>query len=261
MDSIKNFKWHHWAAVAGTAAATVGVMYYLLREDGEEKAVPPAAVPRGGVVSGVEPSSKEKERVKMILVEVQQDQLATKKITEDLINEILKNGYDFKATYSRYKELNVTNPLEKHGMSMTAFDELLDKYTDDPDIRALVASVVSPADTNHNVTTKLTLEQVMGVHKLMLEELERISSEIKQIDSSQKSDMKSVIIAVQALIFASVKKKYGISAEDLEASVMENSVALQVNSDFTRISFEISKTMSDLVGASGTTAPGGMFPG
>eukprot|EP01068_Selenidium_serpulae_P006355 Selendium_serpulae@DN4357_c0_g1_i3.p1 len=257
-EGVKQLKWQHWAAVGCSAAAAGAVLYFLLREEHEE-----APFGHGTVKQrSLDGNATEKERVKTILNEVQQDQAATKKITEDLINEILEKGYDFQATYKRYKSINNVSPLEKHGMTMSGFDDLLDKYTNDPEIRALVASVVHPSETSHSAANKLSFDQVIAVHKLMLTELKKIASEIHQLDPAQRSDMKSVIIAVQALIFAAVRREYKINGEDLEGAVLEHSVNLQVNSDFTQISFEISKVMSELVGHYGGVPPaGGMFPG
>merc|ERR1712217_859562 len=93
------------------------------------------------------------------------------------MGELLKQSLTFEKTYARVKEVQPSDPLEKYGISMMDFDQLLDKYQSDPSVREAIAKIMgapNPGSTANEKVQAITVSEIIKVHKYMLEELENV---------------------------------------------------------------------------------------
>jgi len=144
------------------------------------------------------------------------------------------------------------DPLEKYGLSMMEFDQLLDKYQSDPMVREAIAKIMgapNPANTQSAKVQEITVKQIIAVHKFMLEELEELVSVYQGLQKSKDLDMKTVTIVAQAMVGAKMEEKFNIASEDLESAVLVYHTMLATDQEFATINLKIQHTMGKLMGS------------
>lgn len=249
MAALSSLKWQHWAALTGAAAVIGAISYYVLT-DSEADDSESSALSAEDSVPWQAKDKEEREKVGDILGELLANQTETKDTLRSLTKEIIQNNYDFKKAYERVKDVHPKDPLERHGISMQQFDDLLEKYANDQEIRTLISRVMSAAPTiSKEKVQDITIETVMKIHSLMLNELERLVEEFQSISDRHSYDMKSVVIATQAMVGAKVEETFNVTSDEVEASVYEHHPVLAKSREFTRMNISISAKMSQLMGA------------
>merc|ERR1712087_784594 len=125
-----------------------------------------------------------KEQVQQILREIIKSQGQMKGYMKELTQELLKDKLTFEQTYKKVKEVQPDDPLEKYGLSMMDFDQLLDKHQGDDKVRDLIGKIMGTPHANTSDLEKvkaITVQRIIDVHNFMLEELDRLNTSFHQL--------------------------------------------------------------------------------
>lgn len=247
--------------LAGIGAASVAaVIFCLTKDDGKKKpslAAQSKDLPAGGK-SKVEDITK--DTVSQILKEIIDSQEKMKTYMKSLTKELKTKQMDFQQTYDRVREVQPNDPLEKYGLSMMEFDQLLDKFQSDPAVREAIAKIMgapNPANTQSTRVQEITVKKIIEVHKFMLEELTNLVEVYQGLQKTADLDMKTVTIVAQAMVGAKMEEKFNIASEDLESAVLMYHTMLATDQEFANINLKIQHTMGQLMGnpLQGESAP------
>mmetsp|Transcript_23288 Transcript_23288/g.51142 ORF Transcript_23288/g.51142 Transcript_23288/m.51142 type:complete len:255 (-) Transcript_23288:45-809(-) len=236
-------------AAAGGAVAVGAVIFFALKADktpGQALSLKREDKKKAAAISEVT-----KEQVLAILHEVINSQEQIKTCMKDLTQELVSKSLNLEQTYNRVKQVQPADPLEKNGLSMMDFDQLLDKYQGDPNIRECIKKIMGAPSPNSIATEKVQaigVEKIIAVHNYMLEELDKLAAEFQTLPNKESFDMKTVTVATQAIVGAKIEDKFGFSAEDIESAVLMYHTMLATNQEFATINIRIQHTMGKLMG-------------
>ncbi|KYK68048.1 hypothetical protein TGPRC2_215430 [Toxoplasma gondii TgCatPRC2] len=234
--------WKQILLIAGGTAAAGACLYYLLREDGSE-AKEADGEPKK--ISG----EATKEQVITILRGILKSQEKTKALMKEFIKDILNEDLTFEQAYQRVLQKHPDDPLEQYGLTMPDFDNLLDKYQHDPQIKDLIVRIMSssaPSEPNPRGQT-IDKAKVIQVHEYMKQELQKLVDYIQKSSTRSELDVKNVTLTAQAFVGAKVQKKFGLTSEDVESAVIYNHKELAVDPDFVRVNIAIQTIMNQLI--------------
>lgn len=187
-----------------------------------------------------------KDTVHQILQEILESQEKMKVYMKELTKELLSKSLTYEQTYQSVKKAQPIDPLEKRGISMTEFDQLLDRHQSDPKVRESIAKVMgAPNPNSSKKAASITVNEIIKVHEYMLQELEVLVASLK---SRQDTDLKTMTIAAQAVVGAKMEQKFGYSSEDIESAVLMYHTMLATNQEFATINQKIQHTMALLMG-------------
>eukprot|EP00927_Polykrikos_kofoidii_P001801 TRINITY_DN106_c0_g1_i3.p1 TRINITY_DN106_c0_g1~~TRINITY_DN106_c0_g1_i3.p1 ORF type:complete len:248 (+),score=61.01 TRINITY_DN106_c0_g1_i3:81-824(+) len=241
--------WKKALLLAGGAAGACAVLYYLLEADADSSAH--IVVDRQVIdpkkdtkVDGIS-----KEQVQQILQEIIQSQAIMKLYMKNFTKELLSTKLSFEEAYKRVKEVQPSDPLEKHGLSMMDFDQLLDKHQNDPSVSAALSDIVGAPVPSSSYNKSITVKEILSIHHFMLEELEKLVSYIEGMQDRSSYDMKTMTITAQAIVGSKVEAKFHITSEEIETAVLNHHTVLAVDQDFSNVNVKIQKTMGKLMGA------------
>jgi len=235
---------------AGSAVGIAAVVCYLLKEDadaGKQVALDSKDKKQGSVDVG----EITKEQVQQILQEIIKSQDQMKGYMKGLTRELVKDKLSFEQTYKKVKEVQPDDPLEKYGLSMMDFDQLLDRHQNDPSVRDLIAKIMgapNPSSCTSDKVQSITVQKIIDVHNFMLEQLEALNSSFQALPNKATYDMKTVTITAQAIVGSKIEQQFGISSEDIESAVLMNHTTLATHQEFASININIQHTMARLMG-------------
>lgn len=194
-----------------------------------------------------------KEQVLRILSEIVESQEKMKTHMKDLTRELLaKPNMPFEDVYNRVRTVQPDDPLERLGLSMTDFDQLLNKHQDDKQVRDGIARFMGVPDASTAPSSDkrppIDVDRIIEVHVFMLEELEKNVNYFATIKNKASYDNKTVTIAAQAMVGAMVEHKFKITSEDIERAVMQHHNNLAKNMEFASINIKMQQTMGKLMG-------------
>ncbi|PFH36997.1 hypothetical protein BESB_034550 [Besnoitia besnoiti] len=235
--------WKQILLIAGGTAAAGACLYYLLREDGGE------ASEGDGEPKKINSGEATKEQVMTILKGILKSQEKTKALMKEFIKDMLNEDFTFEEAYERVLQKHPEDPLEQYGLTMPDFDNLLDKYQHDPQIKDLIVRIMSssaPSEPNPRGQT-IDKAKVIQVHEYMKQELQKLVDHIQKSPSRSKLDVKNVTLTAQAYVGAKVQKKFGFTSEDVESAVIYNHKELAVDPDFVRVNIGIQTIMNQLI--------------
>jgi len=236
----------------GGAVGVGAVLYYLLKEDAEKtKSIGSEEKSRSLKTRAIPVEEITKEQVLQVLQEIIQSQELMKGYMKELTKELLSKQLSFPEIYKRVEEVQPKDPLEKYGLSMMDFDQLLDKHQSDPAVRQSIATIMG-TPTENTVTSEkvqgITVQKILDVHRFMLTELEKLAAKFQEMPDKSKYEVKTVTIAAQAIVGAKVEEEYGITSEDIESAVLLYHMWLSTNKEFADINVQIQHTMGMLMG-------------
>lgn len=246
--------WQKVLLAAGGAAAAGALLWYVLKDDSEEK-----ASTAGGGSDGKKVPVEDitREHVLEILQEIIKSQDQMRGYMKDLTKELVAKKLSFRETYARVKELQPEDPLEKHGLSMMEFDQLLDKNQNYPAVRESIAKIMgapSPQTPGAERPVTINVKKIIEVHAFMLEELKKLATDFENMSDRASFDTKTVTIAAQALVGAQVEQKFDVSSDDIEQAVLMHHAELATDQQFANINIAMQSTMGQLMGGPFPTA-------
>jgi len=237
---------------AGGAAGVAAVMFCLLKDE-----VPASAgkATSASIASRpVKAADMSKAQLLVVLRDITSSQDAMRVQMKTLTKELRGKQTSFDETYKRVKAVQPDDPLERHGLTMIDLDSLIQKHQNDPQVmngvQAIMGDPSANAQPGANPGKVADVKTLVGVHKSMLQELEKVTSMVLG-DSSNKSkyDMKTVTLAAQAVVGAKLEESWGLTSEDIERAVIANHEELTVNEEFAAININVQACMQKLLEA------------
>lgn len=251
MDSQKLTK---LLVAAGGAVAVGALAYYLLKK--EEKASSADAASQKKDLQEAAPAAQSldkitKEQVMQILQEIIKSQEQMKGYMKELSKELRSKSLSFEQTYQKVKKVQPADPLEKYGLSMVSFDQLLDKHQGDQGVREAIAKIMGAPNPNSCHSDKIqaiTVKTIIEVHNFMLEELNNLVKDFNNLPNKETYDMKTVTVVAQAIVGSKIEAKFNITSEDIESAVLMYHTMLATDQEFAAINIKIQHTMGKLMG-------------
>lgn len=243
--------WKKVLIYAGSAAGVGAVLYYLLREEPEVKRIPSDEDSKDKKTK-LRVDDVTKEQVHQILNEIVDSQEKMRTHMKSLTRELLAKPLTFEQTYQRVQEVQPEDPLERYGLSMMDFDQLLNKHQHDPQVREGIVRIMGVPDPTSSQPEKgstVPARTVVDVHAFMLEELEKVVRHFNTIKHQGNFDMKTVTLAAQAVVGAKVEEKFSLTSEDIERAVINHHTSLATDQEFAQINMKMQQTMAQLMGA------------
>lgn len=238
-------KWVPFAVAAGGAIVTSLVLYFFLKEDSEKES---EAEGGSGDKKTVNIDEISKTQVIGILKEVLESQEKMKTIMASLTDEIKKtNKFKLAEVYDRVVDIQPEDPLEKYGVTMHAFDMLLERYQSSKEVSDLIGKIMTAAPSSDRSKPTPTEKEVVEVHEFMLQEVQQLVEEKNKLPSDKKYDSRSLTIAAQAIVGAQVELKFNLTSDQIEAAVVAHGSTLSENPKFTRINQEMHLLMNQLM--------------
>jgi len=239
---------------AGGAVAVGALAYYLLKK--EEKAGSSDAAGQkdlqAAAAPGAQPLDKiTKEQVMQILQEIVVAQENMKGYMKEINEELRRSHLTFDQTYQKVKQVQPADPLDKYGLSMVSFDQLLDKHQGDQGVREAIGKIMGAPNPNSCTSEKvqsITVKTIIEVHNFMLEELNNLVKDFNTLPNKDSYDMKMVTVAAQAIVGSKIESKFNITSEDIESAVLMYHTMLATDQEFAAINIKIQHTMSKLMG-------------
>ena len=239
------------ALFAAAAAASAGVVYYLFRT--EEQTVASGEAPTSvksvtPVAPQIDAKSVTVEQLLTIMDSIVQSQNVMKGVMKTVTEEINSKNLTFAESYELVRERQPADPMENLGISMNDFDELLDKYQEDPRVLDAIARIMGPSDEDMAADDGkiLSVQELIAIHQYMLEQLVQIGAEVKRMKSP--ADPRTTTTAAQVVVGARVEKKFSVVSAAVERSVMVHQNQLASNHQFATINMMMQQAMTELMG-------------
>jgi len=237
---------------AGSAAGVAAVIYCVLKE--EVPASSGKATTSSNESHPIKAASMSKKQLLAVLRDITSSQDAMRVQMKTLTKELQGKSTSFDETYKRVKAVQPDDPLERHGLTMNDLDALIQKHQNDPEVMKGVQAIMGDpsvhAQPAANPGKSADVKTLIGVHKSMLQELEKVTSMVLG-DSSKKGkyDMKTVTLAAQAVIGAKLEESWGLTSEDIERAVIAKHEELAVNEEFAAVNKSVQTCMQKLLDA------------
>jgi len=237
--------WKNIILAAGGAAGLVAVLHALSKE---------------GAVTDSESCQTRDEKhpvgsigyVKKILSEILLSQDEIRLSMKELTKELRAAEHTFEEAYQKVARVQPEDPLEIHGLSMTDFESLLDRFQGDPDVRDAISQIMGAQ--NHVVSNHvcrgeetITVSQIIEVHKFMLVALGSHVNHFLSLPNLGSLEIKTGTTTTQALVSAQIEEKFGLTSEELDAAVLKNQTELVSNPTFARLNRKMKLTMARLM--------------
>jgi hypothetical protein len=240
------------AVTVSIAAISAGVVYYLFRK--EEQVAPVAAASPAAVSSEpikVDAKKISAEQLLEIMGKIVDSQSSMKTVMKKVTEDIERENLSFAQVFDRVKDLQPNDPMEQTGLTMSEFDELLEKYQEDPRILDAIAKIMGPSeeDLANDDGKILTVKELVDIHQYMLEEIQRVTGEVKKSKTDKfTSDARTLTVTAQVLVGAKVEQKFKVASQAIERSVMMQQAQLASNHQFATINMMMQQAMGELMG-------------
>ena len=246
-----SYKWKTLLAVGGGATALIALVYYLRKHWSDIDTGEVAEETDTEETNIINPATATKDDVLKVLVRVIESQDQMKLVMKDLVQLLLREPLTFEQVYEKVKAVQPADPLEETRLTMQDFDHLLSVYQSDPEISTAIAKIMGMSNNISNDCGKaqtLQCDTIINIHKFMVKEIKSLIEELHSSPDTSKYDMKTVTIAIQAMVGARVEKEYDVTSEELELAVILQHQALSSSPDFACINLEMQSTISSLMG-------------
>jgi hypothetical protein len=238
-------------AICATAAvASAGVLYYLFRKDEVAVAASGSEVSASEVKNQMQklnPANVTVEDLLVIMDKITASQNAMKGVLKGITDQIKSADLDFIGAYNLVKERQPADPMEELGLDMDAFDQLLDKYQEDSRVLDSISRIMGPSEDDMAADDGriLSVQELIDIHRFMLEQLKQIATQMKAFPSA---DPRTATATAQVLVGARVEKDYKITSTAVERSVMVHQNQLAGNHEFATINMLMQQAMTELMG-------------
>lgn len=237
------------ALVGAAVAASAGIVYFLFRKD--EQVVlassEDVASQQKPLIKKLDPSRVSVDDLLGIMGRILESQNAMKSVMKEITDDIKSGDLEFSAAYDLVKQRQPVDPMESIGLEMDEFDQLLDKYQEDPRILEAISSIMGPSeeDMAKDDGKILSVKELIDIHRFMLEQLKQIGTEMRALPSS---DARTATATAQVLVGARVEKNFKITSTAVERSVMIHQNQLAGNHEFATINMLMQQAMTELMG-------------
>mmetsp|Transcript_100574 Transcript_100574/g.181543 ORF Transcript_100574/g.181543 Transcript_100574/m.181543 type:complete len:261 (+) Transcript_100574:44-826(+) len=246
-------QWKPLLLIAGSAVAIAGVAYYLLSDEPEED----EATAGGGKLS------KEGGPVRQVLTEMVTVEELAKKTVNDLVQEMAHAGTELslEETYKRIEAAQLWDPLEKYGLTMQDFEEMITDFQHDPFVMQAMARLAGSGPEGPTGAPPpqqvATLAQVVEAKAFMLAEIEAMVDSFTASEERKSWNARSAGMALQTQADAKAEKKFGISSQDLEFAMLQNQQKLGASAEFMDVMMKTQDVMRKFIGSlAGSSAKG-----
>ena len=231
------------------AAGTAGVAYYLFRKEEPTTVVADVKQAPAALVAKLDAKRVTVEELLVIMGRIVESQDSMKTIMKTITEEIKASDLSFAQTFDRVKDLQPADPMEETGLTMSEFDELLDKYQEDPRILDAIAKIMGPSeeDMKSDGGKVLSIQELIDVHQFMLDQLHVITADI-QSKNNKQWDARTLTVTAQILVGANVEEKFKVGSTAVERSVMIHQHQLASNHEFATINMMMQQAMTELMG-------------
>lgn len=247
-------QWQKIVAAAGGAVALGAVLFFLLREDAEADASAVPALNQNEKQVGKTGKKLTLEELLELMKEMIEAQSATKTKLRNLVTtDLADKDFTFSQIYARVKEVVGQDPLKSRGMTPDSFEENLEKYQNEPAVRAAIETLMMPKPS---VSAKeVSVDDIVKVHKLMVEELEAFIKDFDSQPDKSSYDMQMVVQTSQVVASIKVYKRFKLTDNDIEHSIMTNQAAIMQNPEFIQAYTAMQATMEKFLRANGGMGP------
>mmetsp|Transcript_22235 Transcript_22235/g.42440 ORF Transcript_22235/g.42440 Transcript_22235/m.42440 type:complete len:248 (-) Transcript_22235:96-839(-) len=242
--------WQKLLVAAGGAAGIAAVLYYLLRDD------PEGELAAEDNEKDMVKKSKDltKTEVLQILQDISSMQSTMKANMKVLTKDLVENTLSFDEIYSRVKEAQPEDPVQKHGISAEDLDRTLQNSSSDPEVMLAVSKIMGPPEPagKNSMTDRgkeLSVGDIVDIHAYMLQELREFAKTFEENPTKAKLDPKIVGMASQAVLDAKVAAKFNVSSEDMEGAIVLNKTKLLQDMRFMKMHMEMQQVMQQFMGA------------
>lgn len=183
-----------------------------------------------------------------------QKQLST--LMDSTVEEIVNENLDLPKVYQRIYTSQPEDPLDSHGLSIADFDALLDRFSVDDEVHAMVVAVIKgpePASDNADERqTDVQPDRIIEINAAMKERLRSAAAELKESRSklSMPFNSRAASLTVQAIVGAYVRKEFNVTADDVERAMVLFQYELSQRPDFMKINDEIQEMMQQIMNIS-----------
>ena len=237
------------ALVGAAVAASAGIVYFLFRKDEQVMLASSedVASQQKPLVKKLDPSNVSVDDLLGIMGRILESQNAMKSVMKEITDDIKSGDLEFSAAYDLVKQRQPVDPMESIGLEMDEFDQLLDKYQEDPRILEAISSIMGPSeeDMANDDGKILSVKELIDIHRFMLEQLKQIGTEMRALPSS---DARTATATAQVLVGARVEKNFKITSTAVERSVMIHQNQLAGNHEFATINMLMQQAMTELMG-------------
>merc|ERR1712218_105760 len=95
----------------------------------------------------------------------------------------------------------------------------------------------------------ITVEKIIEINCFMLEELQEFIKHFQGLADKASYDLKTIVIASQAMLDSKVAAKFNVVSEDVEGAMAANQQELGVNRAFHTTSIKMREAMEQLMGS------------
>eukprot|EP01066_Platyproteum_vivax_P008565 Platyproteum_vivax@DN3611_c0_g1_i1.p1 len=237
--------WRLWAVVGGGALALAGVAWWVLRDE----PVLETEDDKSKTTKKINPKTATADEVYQILKQLNYCQEQVKAAMKKITAELQEKEHTFDEVYQMVAAKQPEDALEKHNLTMQEFDEMMERHSDNHNVREQITQIMGPLPpmiVTGEVPPKVqavTRKTIMDVHTFMLEELDKLVAIFKKLPNRSKYQMKTVTIAAQAIVGAKVEKEFGLQSDDMEAAVWLRQSELASDYDFAQVNLKMQSRM------------------
>lgn len=235
---------HLSLALGGAAVAALGIaLYYKFRNE---------------TINSINIQNMSRKQLGTLLDEIIDNQTKMREMLKVLQGDIVKHDLSFNEVCEQVEEKIIPSPLEKYGLSVSMFSQVLAEHNGDAGIREkivqLTSSSADPSATSleaiakkkqhvEQLAEKFSVETVIEVHGYMLE---RLKETLKNLQVDKKMQPRIATVAAQAYVGKLIQFQYGFSSEDLEAITEYYRPELADDERFFEMGVELKQTLNQL---------------
>jgi len=235
---------------AGVVLGTGAVIYVLGQRTNESRKLLLEAEDRLKKKSRSAAAEITKEQVNEILQEIIANEDDFKVPRRAIIEELIKEPLALEQVYKRVQTVMPNDPLDRYGLSMMDFDQLLQKHQSDEHVKRALNKLMGAPDAGSSASEKvqgITVSKIIELHNFMLAEMDKLAQEFQDLQNKDPYQSKVVTVAVQLIVNAKIESKFGITSEDVESAVLMYHTMLATDQEFAAINIKIQHTMGKLM--------------
>jgi len=241
--------WQKLLVAAGGAVGIAAVLYYLLKDDPEGEPSPEDREHDAPNNSG----ELTKTEVLQILQDMSSMQSTMKANMKVLTKELVENTLSFDEIYTRVKEAQPEDPVQKRGFSAEDLDRTLQNSASDPEVMLAVSKIMGPPDAagKNSLTDRgkeMSVGDIVDIHTFMVQELRDFAKTFEEKPTKAQFDPKIVGMASQAVLDAKVAAKFNVSSEDMECAIVMSKDKLLQDMRFMQMHMEMQQVMQQFLG-------------